>query len=59
MKILATGSSGHLGEALFRILRDANDEVTGLDIKPSPFSTMVGSITDREYVKIGCQSLAS
>ena len=49
--ILVTGSSGHLGEALVRTLRDADHEVVSLDITPSPFTTMVGSITDRECVK--------
>ena len=51
MKILVTGSSGHLGEALVRTLRDANLEVVSLDVKPSPFTTAVGSITDRERVR--------
>jgi UDP-glucose 4-epimerase len=51
MKFLVTGSSGHLGEALVRTLRDARHEVVGLDIKPSPFTTVVGSITDRECVR--------
>ena len=50
MKTLVTGSSGHLGEALVRTLLDANHEVISLDVKPSPFTTMVGSITDRECV---------
>ncbi len=31
MKTLVTGSSGHLGEALVRTLRDLNREVVGLD----------------------------
>ncbi len=52
MKILVTGSSGHLGEALVRTLHDANHEVVSLDIKPSPFTTVVGSIFDRECVRI-------
>lgn len=51
MKILVTGSSGHLGEALVRTLQDGNREVVSLDIKPSPFTTVVGSIADRECVK--------
>ena len=52
MKILVTGSSGHLGEALVRTLLDANREVIGLDVRPSPYTTVVGSITDRECVRI-------
>ena len=31
MKVLVTGSSGHLGEALVRTLRDLQYEVVGLD----------------------------
>lgn len=51
MKILVTGSSGHLGEALVRTLRDAKHDVVGLDIKPSPFTTLVGSAADRDCVR--------
>ena len=47
MRVLVTGSSGHLGEALVRTLRDLEHEFVGLDILPSPFTTCVGSITDR------------
>lgn len=50
MKILVTGSSGHLGEALVRTLRDAKHEVFGADILPSPFTDHVGSIADRDFV---------
>ena len=32
MKTLVTGSSGHLGEALVRTLRDSEHEVVGLDL---------------------------
>lgn len=51
MKILVTGSSGHLGEALVRTFRDIGDEVIGLDIKESPFTSVVGSVHDRAVVK--------
>src|SRR5436190_21214946 len=51
MKILVTGSSGHLGEALVRTLRDRGHEVAGLDITPRAFTSCVGSITDRDCVK--------
>src|SRR6516225_2950 len=50
MRVLVTGSSGPLGEALVRTLRDLEHEVVGLDILPSPFTTRVGSITDRSCV---------
>ena len=50
-RILVTGSSGHLGEALVRTLRGDGHEVVGLDIVPSPFTNVLGSITDREIVR--------
>ena len=51
MKLLITGSAGHLGEALVRVLGDAGHEVTGLDILESPHTSVVGSIADRELVR--------
>jgi nucleoside-diphosphate-sugar epimerase len=51
MKILVTGSAGHLGEALVRALRERGDEVVGLDILKSPLTTEVGSIVERAWVK--------
>jgi nucleoside-diphosphate-sugar epimerase len=44
MKVLVTGSAGHLGEALVRTLRGAKYEVAGLDVLESPFTTHIGSI---------------
>jgi nucleoside-diphosphate-sugar epimerase len=51
MKILVTGSSGHLGEGLMRVLHESPDQASGLDIVPSPFTDQVGSILDREFVR--------
>ena len=51
MKILVTGSSGHLGEALVRTLRAAGHEVAGLDVVASPFTDEVASVTDRAAVR--------
>lgn len=51
MRILVTGSAGHLGEALVRTLRELDQEVVGLDILPSPFTLQVGSVADRAAVK--------
>jgi UDP-glucose 4-epimerase len=51
MKVLVTGSSGHLGEALVRTLRERNYDVVGVDIIDGPFTTHVGSITDRACVR--------
>ena len=50
MRVLVTGSAGHLGEALARTLRDLRHEVVGLDVLDSPYTTDVGSITDRSLV---------
>ena len=51
MKILVTGSSGHLGEGLMRTLQWAAHEVVGFDLTESPFTTSVGTIVDREFVQ--------
>jgi nucleoside-diphosphate-sugar epimerase len=51
MRILVTGSSGHLGEALMRTLRESAHEAVGLDILQSPFTNHVGSIVEREFVR--------
>lgn len=51
MTILVTGSSGHLGEALVRTLQTQRHEVVGTDIRPGPFTHLVGSIADRSFVR--------
>ena len=58
MTILVTGSSGHLGEALVRRLRAEGTVVRGLDIKPSPFTDVVGSITDPAVVELAMDGVA-
>ena len=50
-RILVTGSSGHLGEGLVRVLRDRGVPVTGLDVLPSAFTDVTGSITDRDVLR--------
>ena len=50
MKILVTGSAGHLGEALIRTLRASDHIPVGVDITPSPFTSIVGSVADRAVV---------
>ncbi len=51
MRVLVTGSAGHLGEALVRVLGSDGFDVIGLDVLESPFTTVVGSITDRSLVR--------
>ena len=51
MRILVTGSAGHLGEALVRTLGPQGFDVVGLDVLESPFTTVVGSITNRGSVR--------
>ena len=57
MKVLVTGSSGHLGEALMRVMmktdssaNNHNYEPVGLDLVQGEFTSLVGDITDRTFV---------
>lgn len=50
MRILVTGSAGHLGEALVRTLDQHGHEPIGVDLLASPFTRHVGSITERKLV---------
>ena len=51
MRILVTGSAGHLGEALMRTLRAQGREAQGIDRLASPFTDRVGSIADPAFAK--------
>ena len=51
MRILVTGSAGHLGEGLARVLGAEGHEIVGLDLLPSPFTDVVGSVADRDCVQ--------
>jgi UDP-glucose 4-epimerase len=50
MRILVTGSAGHLGEALMRVLPGHGHEPVGFDLLESEFTQVVGSVADRELV---------
>lgn len=50
MKVLVTGSAGHLGEALMRMLRGTGAAAIGIDLKSSPFTDQIGSVTDRRFL---------
>jgi nucleoside-diphosphate-sugar epimerase len=58
-KVLVTGSAGHLGEAIVRVLRANGREAVGLDVLASPFTTVTGSITDRDTVRAGLTGVAA
>lgn len=50
-KVLVTGSAGHLGEALVRVLTEQGRPVVGVDVLDSPHTTVVGDIADRDVVR--------
>src|SRR5262245_60621508 len=50
MRILVTGSAGHLGEALMRTLRESAHDPLGIDVLASPYTDVQGSIVDRDVV---------
>ena len=50
MKVLVTGSSGHLGHGLVDTLRAQGHAVVGIDVKPSDTTSVLGSISDRPRV---------
>lgn len=51
MRVLVTGSAGHLGEALMRTLPAHAHQPVGIDISGSAFTHERGSITDRTFVR--------
>jgi UDP-glucose 4-epimerase len=57
MKILVTGSAGHLGEALVRSLQTTAHDVIGVDVVPSPFTHSLGLIVDRAFVARSMRSV--
>src|SRR3954462_12066252 len=57
MRVLVTGSSGHLGEALCRVLTADGVEAVGLDILPSPHTAIVGSAANPDVVRDAMQGV--
>ncbi len=57
MTILITGSSGHLGEAIARVLTEKGLKFIGVDINASEYTTHVGSITNRQFVRAVMQGV--
>ncbi len=58
-RILVTGSAGHLGEGLMRVLREAGRDAAGLDVLASPFTDFVGSVADREVVRAALRGVTA
>jgi UDP-glucose 4-epimerase len=58
MRILVTGSSGWLGQALVRRLARDGHEVVGLDPVPAPTTRIVGTIADRGLVRAALRDFA-
>jgi nucleoside-diphosphate-sugar epimerase len=58
-RVLVTGSAGHLGEALVRVLTAQGREVVGLDVQESPFTTVVGSVASREVVRVALRGVTA
>src|SRR5215218_2433749 len=51
MRVLITGSAGHLGEALARVLGAEGHEVVGMDVLGSRYTDVVASVADRGRVR--------
>jgi len=50
-RVLVTGSSGHLGEALMRTLSAHDIDAVGLDVRPSDWTHVVGSVADSRLAR--------
>jgi UDP-glucose 4-epimerase len=57
MKILVTGSAGHLGEALMRTLQGGEHQAIGLDCAASPFTSLQCSIGDAAAVNAAMRGI--
>ncbi|HET6507806.1 MAG TPA: NAD(P)-dependent oxidoreductase [Baekduia sp.] len=53
MRVLVTGSSGHLGEGLVRTLPDA----VGLDLLEGEHTSIVGDVADRDVVRAALEGV--
>lgn len=50
MRVVVTGSSGHLGEALMRTLRAQGHRAAGVDIRQAPYTDHLGDLVDAAFV---------
>ncbi|MCA9667829.1 MAG: NAD(P)-dependent oxidoreductase [Myxococcales bacterium] len=51
MRALVTGSSGHLGDAMVRVVRERGGEAVGLDLLAGAHTDVVADIVDRAAVR--------
>lgn len=51
MRILITGSSGHLGDALVSEFGRLGHDIVGMDVLSAPTTTVTGSVTERAAVR--------
>jgi UDP-glucose 4-epimerase len=58
MKILVTGSSGHLGDALVQTLQATGHDVLGIDVVPAATTQRIGSISDAAFVADAMRGMA-
>jgi UDP-glucose 4-epimerase len=58
-RVLVTGSAGHLGEALVRVLTEQGRDVVGVDLLDSPYTGVVGDIADRDVVRASLAGVSS
>ncbi len=54
MRVLVTGSSGHIGGAISARLA-LRHQVVGLDLRPGPLTSLVGDICDSRLLAASCQ----
>lgn len=50
-RVLVTGSAGHLGEALMRTLADRGVESIGLNLRPSEWTNVIGSVAAKDQLR--------
>jgi UDP-glucose 4-epimerase len=58
MRVLVTGSSGWLGQTLVPRLRRDGHDVVGLDPVPAATTRIVGSVVDRDLVRVAMRDFA-
>jgi len=57
MKILITGSSGHLGTALSMTLANTKHEVVGIDVIAGEFTHQIGDLANKKFVQASMKNV--